>query len=244
MVVQKQKAVEMGITIDEEGKKIINQQKSTIINNLGGRGQYESALKDMGMTKESLDAFMEHSYYSGMLYAKMTTEDEKYAVANETADAYTMENNISAKHILFSTVDESGLALLADDIAAKKKLADDTLAKIKAGADFDSLMNELSEDPGLATNPNGYEFGRGEMVASFENAAFALPVNGVSEIVESNYGYHIIKRVPRNFDAETLNSLRESSIDDICFDIFEEDIEKWKNEAKVEVMTKELSKIK
>ena len=244
MVVQKQKAGEMGITIDEEGKKIINQQKSTIINNLGGRGQYESALKDMGMTKESLDAFMEHSYYSGMLYAKMTTEDEKYAVANETADAYTMENNISAKHILFSTVDESGLALLADDIAAKKKLADDTLAKIKAGADFDSLMNELSEDPGLATNPNGYEFGRGEMVASFENAAFALPVNGVSEIVESNYGYHIIKRVPRNFDAETLNSLRESSIDDICFDIFEEDIEKWKNEAKVEVMTKELSKIK
>lgn len=244
MVVQKQKAEDMGITIDEEGRKIINQQKLTVINNLGGRSQYVGALKEMGMTEKSLDAFMEHSYYSGMLYAKMTAEDEKYSVTDDAADAYTMENNIAAKHILFSTVDESGAALPQEDVAAKKKLADDTLAKIKAGADFDALMNELSEDPGLATSPDGYEFGRGEMVEPFENAAFALPVGGVSELVETNYGYHIIKRIPRNFDAETLASLRESSVDDICYDIFDKDIETWKNEAKVEVMTKELSKVK
>ncbi len=244
MMVQKQKAEELGITIDEDGRKIINQQKLTVINNLGGRGQYKSALKEMGMTEESLDAFMEHSYYSGMLYAKMTAEDEKYAVTDEAADAYTMENNIAAKHILFSTVDENGAALPQEDVAAKKKLADDTLAKIKGGADFDALMNELSEDPGLATSPDGYEFGRGEMVEPFENAAFDLSVGGVSELVETNYGYHIIKRIPRNFDAETLNSLRESSTDDIWNDIFDKDIETWKNEAKVEVMTKELSKVK
>lgn len=244
MAVQKQKATELGITIDEEGRKIINQQKATVIENLGGRGQYKDALKEMGMTEKSLDAFMEHSYYSGMLYAKMSAEDAKYAVSDEAADAYTMENNIAAKHILFSTVDESGAPLGQEDIAAKKKLADETLAKIKGGADFDALMNELSEDPGLATSPNGYEFGRGEMVEPFEKAAFALSIGGVSELVETNYGYHIIKRIPRNFDAETLASLRESSVDDIRYDIFDKDIETWKNEAKVEVMTKELSKVK
>ena len=198
----------------------------------------------MGMTKESLDAFIEHSYYASMLYAKLSAEDEKYAVTNEAADSYTTENNIAAKHILFSTVDENGAVLGAEEVEAKKKLADDTLAKIKAGEDFDKLMNELSEDPGLESNPNGYEFGRGEMVEPFENAAFALSVGSVSEIVESDFGYHIIKRTERNVDAETLNSLREDSIDKIRFDIFEKDIETWKNEATVEVKEKELAKVK
>ncbi len=241
---QMQKAKEMGITIDEEGQKAINQQKNTLITNLGGRGEYEARLKEMGMTEASLDAFLEQSYYMGMLYSKITNEDEKYAVTDADADAYTKDNNIKAKHILFSTVDESGAALPQEEVAAKKALADETLAKIKAGADFDALMNELCEDPGLEANPTGYEFGKGQMVEPFEKAAYALEIGAVSEVVETSFGYHIIKRVERTFDEETLASLRQTSIEDIRFNLYDADIESWKNEAKVEVMEKELAKIK
>ena len=48
----------------------------------------------------------------------------------------------------------------------------------------------------MSTYTAGYEFGTGEMVEEFENASTALEENGISEIVESNYGYHIIKRLP------------------------------------------------
>lgn len=58
--------------------------------------------------------------------------------------------------------------------AEVKKNAEGTLEKIKLGADFDALMQELSEDPGLAQNPDGYTFGKGEMVAPFEEADLRL----------------------------------------------------------------------
>ena len=86
---------------------------------------------------------------------------------------------MAAKHILVSD----------------KEKAADILNEIKNGADFDELMNEYSEDPGLYTNPDGYVFTDGEMIEEFEAAVKKLKVGEVSGIVESEFGYHIIKRI-------------------------------------------------
>ena len=106
-----------------------------------------------------------------------------------------------AKHILLLTTDPSTREPLDEAaIAQKKEQIDGFLAQLRAAEDpialFDQLMNEHSEDGGLAANPEGYTTSRGEMVAPFENAALALKDGEISDVVESEFGYHIILRLP------------------------------------------------
>lgn len=105
-----------------------------------------------------------------------------YLPSEEDAKAYEAEelkDHMAAKHILVSD----------------KALATEILGNLKNGADFDTLMNQYSEDPGTQTNPDGYVFTDGEMVAEFEVATKKLKIDEVSGIVESEFGYHIIKRI-------------------------------------------------
>lgn len=115
-----------------------------------------------------------------------------------------------ARHILLLTVDMEGTPTVGEDgayhypaldeetVAEKRALAEDLLARLRASEDpdalFNELMNQYSEDSGLASNPDGYTAVTGQMVAPFEQAALALDFGGISDIVESSYGYHIILR--------------------------------------------------
>ncbi len=119
------------------------------------------------------------------------------SVTDEEIENLYKSEYITAKHILIPSVNlETGEPLSEKEVADSKKLAEDIAAKIKDGEDFDKLMNEYSEDTGLESYPNGYTFTKGEMVAEFEAAALALEENAVSDIIETFYGYHIIKRLP------------------------------------------------
>jgi len=108
-----------------------------------------------------------------------------YIPNEKAAEEYFNKNYMAAKHIL----------VLSETDGAEAKIKD-IYKKLNNGADFDELMNEYSEDTGLATNPGGYYFTSGEMVKEFEDAVKKLKVGKVSKVVESDYGYHIIKRIP------------------------------------------------
>jgi parvulin-like peptidyl-prolyl isomerase len=103
---------------------------------------------------------------------------------------------------------------------------DDILARAKKGEDFAALAKEFSEDPGSKANGGLYEdFGRGKMVKPFEDAAFGVPVGEISGIVETKYGYHILKvenrkKETRPFDQvkpEIEASLRQQK-ENVAFD--------------------------
>ncbi|HET9316982.1 MAG TPA: peptidylprolyl isomerase, partial [Vicinamibacteria bacterium] len=79
-----------------------------------------------------------------------------------------------------------------------KKLAQAALAQVKGGADFATVAKKVSEDKGSAERGGDLGcFGRGRMVPEFDNAAFSLPVNQVSDLVKTSFGYHIIRVTSR-----------------------------------------------
>jgi peptidyl-prolyl cis-trans isomerase C len=65
--------------------------------------------------------------------------------------------------------------------------------RARAGEDFAKLAKENSDDPGSKDKGGEYQFARGQMVPEFEAAAFSLKTNEVSDVVTTQYGYHVIK---------------------------------------------------
>ena len=190
LVVLSNKATENGIQITEEEKNSIDYQLNSVTDDM---------LKQVGITRNQFKYLLEKSALSNAYSKKIITEDAKYQISNEEIEASIKAKGekISAKHILFNTIDMTTYQPLDEaKMAEVKAKAEETLAKINSGEDFDALMNELSEDPGLSMYPEGYTFGKGEMVEPFEKAAFELEEGKVSGLVTTDFGIHIIKRIP------------------------------------------------
>ena len=110
---------------------------------------------------------------------------------------------------LIMTKDPStGEELSDSDKADKKAKADEIYKELAAITDqselmkrFSELKEEYCEDTGKTTFPDGYTFTEGKMVPEFENAVKALNAYEVSEPVQSDYGYHIILRLPDDPDS-------------------------------------------
>ncbi len=105
-------------------------------------------------------------------------------------DRFDAPESVHARHILIKL--EPG----ADEKAraAARKKAEDALARAKKGEDFATLAEKLSDDPGSAKSGGDLgTFSRGKMVPAFETAAFDLAPGQLSEIVESPFGFHVIK---------------------------------------------------
>jgi peptidyl-prolyl cis-trans isomerase SurA len=97
---------------------------------------------------------------------------------------------IQASHILISYQNEEGFA----DTAAAKALAEEVLAELKSGTQFEELVEKYSDDPTSKANHGDLGlFERRMMVKEFDEAAFKLEVGQISDIVQTNFGFHIIK---------------------------------------------------
>jgi peptidyl-prolyl cis-trans isomerase C len=119
------------------------------------------------------------------------TDAEVQDFFDKNPEQFAQPEQIQASHILIKVPEG---AAQADKDAAKKK-ADDLLVRAQAGEDFAELAKANSDDGSKDQGGDLGFFGRGRMVPQFEEAAFALKDGEISAVVETQFGYHIIKRI-------------------------------------------------
>ncbi len=117
------------------------------------------------------------------------SDDELKAQYQTDIQQYQVPNRVHVDHILLMTVGKTPAEV--EEIKAK---ADDVLKQAKKGGKFDDLAKKYSEDPG--TKDKGGDLGwitQGQTVPEFEKVAFSLPKGEISDLVKTQYGFHIIK---------------------------------------------------
>jgi peptidyl-prolyl cis-trans isomerase D len=124
------------------------------------------------------------------------TDGEIEAYYQDHKDEFKEPEEVCAYHILVKVKGAPEGEGHPD--AEARKMAEVLLAQVKAGGDFEAVARKSSEDKGSA--PGGGDlgcFGRGHMLPAFENAAFSLKPGEVSELVKTDFGYHVIKIASR-----------------------------------------------
>ena len=196
-----EKIKQANIVVTEEE---ITEQIKKITSRLGlSVDEFKEQLKNVGTDfdqwKKELQ-FERSLGYQKFFEAKFA---DKVIVTEDEAKNYYSENEtkieqIRASHILIRP-DTSDPNTDPNQAKAKAKLrAQELLKQLQNGADFAELAKANSADPGSASAGGDLGFfERGKMVAPFENAAFELKVNQLSDVVETQFGYHIIKVTDR-----------------------------------------------
>ncbi len=103
---------------------------------------------------------------------------------------------VAAQHVLVAYKGAKGAPrTITRSKAEAKKRAEEVAAKAKSGADFATLVAEYSDDPGSKDRMGSVgKFTREKMTKPFSDAAFALAVGEISDVVETEFGFHVIKR--------------------------------------------------
>lgn len=104
-----------------------------------------------------------------------------------------MSDQIQASHILVSHADAYNASSKLTKLDAQKCI-EDLKSKIMSGSDFSAIATEFSDCPSAEKGGDLGMFGPGAMVAAFDTAAFGLEVGEVSDVVETEFGYHLIHR--------------------------------------------------
>ncbi|NWQ41977.1 peptidylprolyl isomerase [Bacillus sp. EB106-08-02-XG196] len=191
------------ITISDEE---LNKEVDKLKESYGGEEVFDQVLASNNTTVDVLKEDLKNYLTMRKLIEPQIkiTDEELKTYFDENKDSLGEAEQVKASHILVE--DEA----TAKEI--KQKLAD--------GADFAELAKEYSTDEG--SKENGGELGffpRGTMVTEFEDVAFSLPINEISEPVKSDYGYHIIKVEEKkeakeaNFD-DSKAAIKETLIDE------------------------------
>ncbi len=200
--------------------------------------------------KQRMDQITVAAVLERELKVNITDADAK-KYYDENAAKFEQPEQVRASHVLISTRDmETGVEFTEDQKKAKRKVADDIRKRAGAGEDFAKLAKEFSEDPGSKENGGEYTFSRGKMVAEFEAAAFSLNTNQVSDVVTTQFGYHIIKlseKMPAKMMtlAEVSDDLKEAlKSQELQKQLRETDfMEKLMKEAGVEILDEKMKKL-
>lgn len=159
---------------------------------------------------------------------------------------------VTAQHILFSTVNEDKSEKSDEEKMEALETATKVLEDIRAGSiTFKDAIDQYSDDPAKVDNDGTYSFYKGEMAPEFEDAAFNMKIDEVSDLVLTEFGYHIIKKIdhilPSEEDIKNVMEYESFLIEQYEMaqkqEAYNVLYEGWKTDYKVEVNDKVWSEV-
>ncbi|NOZ62164.1 MAG: hypothetical protein GXO74_10820 [Calditrichaeota bacterium] len=224
---------------DKAGVQVTDAQIDSILQaqyaRAGGEEKFNSMLERRGLSMDFVRNDIAKNLKINAYLDKML-EKEMQVTEQDIENEYSQDKTATVQHILLRTQGKSDSA--KQEIHKKME---GILAEAKAGKDFGELAKKYSEDPGSKDRGGLYkDFARGQMVAPFDSAAFSVPVGDISGIVETNYGYHILKVLDRKKETKSLAEVHDQIAQKIKTDrqqrLIPKLIEKLKKDADFEIV--------
>jgi len=219
-------AGELGVQLDEEELELMELYlQENILMSGGEDAMMEYLWENYGI--RSIELFRELltlEYFPMAIFRSQFGEMGEHLQDEELDLYFEDEDFIMAKHILRQRSDDDPDAAWAEIEEIYRLLRGYQGDDFEAF--FDELMHEHTQDPGVWSFPSGYIFQTGDMVQPFYEASVALEIGAMSEIVETNHGYHIILRLPVDYDAPFMDgsvTLRTMA----AFNKYEELMSNW-----------------
>jgi parvulin-like peptidyl-prolyl isomerase len=199
------------VSAKEEGLSISDEQVDSVLQaqyqRAGGESLFVNFITQNGMTIELVksdisEGMMTNKYMENVLARESGISDEE--LQNRYRQLIQQDQTASVQHILLMTQGKSDQEK-ASIFNKMKKI----LARARDGEDFGKLAQEFSEDPGSKDRGGLYEdFDRKTMVKPFTDAAFSVPIGEISDIIETQYGYHILKVINRKKETRSFEEVK------------------------------------
>jgi peptidyl-prolyl cis-trans isomerase C len=196
-----QESKQKGIQVNAED---VTKQLQSIKQQVPSEAEFKKLLGENQITESDLrlqierDMAIQQLINNEVAQKVMISDEESKTYYDTHPQSFVQPEQVRASHILIK-VDAD--ATEAQKTEARKKITA-IQQKLKKGEDFASLAENYSEDTTSKKGGDLGYFGRGQMVEPFEEAAFSLKPNEISDIVETQYGYHLIKVVDKKPEAK------------------------------------------
>jgi len=243
--------VEQALVLDEAKKLGIQVSDTEVSDNLnqlvtlaGGEGKLDTLLAQQGATRADVEKDMRNNLVlKGYLdHVKKTmpavSDTAIQAFYNGHPEMFGPKAEVHARHILIKATPQDSDMQKAEAL----KKAQEALARAKGGEPFEKVAKEVSQDPGSA--PQGGDlgwFGQGQMVPQFDQAVFSLKPGQISDVVQTEYGYHVIKLedtrmgTGQPFNDQLKDQIRQYLAQQETQKYFKKELDSLKAKAKVKI---------
>jgi len=249
-----QKAKDAGITLSEDEmasvRSMFNDGDAT------AKEQLKELEKATGADKYQLSDIMEKLFLSNAYYQSlMAQEDAPFKVDDAAVAAKAEEDYAAVKHVLIMNApqDETEVSDTEKYTADAKAKAEEVLAKAVKGDNFEKLIQDFGEDPGMESNVEGYLIdktgatidGTGSMIPEFTQGTFAVQAGQVNPaLVESTYGWHIIKRYPLPKENQGYKTMLSAAESELATDAYNAYLDGFKDRMSIEIKENVYNKVK